>query len=145
MRRLRDSEDGSILPLAAFYCALALAVVLIATAASSLYLERKRLHTIADGAALAGAEAFDLTSVTFLDGAVHPVLRSDDVAFAAARYVNQRPADGIPDVSVVSAKSDDGLSASVTLSAVWRPPVVSMFAVDGIRIEVSSSARSVFF
>jgi hypothetical protein len=33
----------------------------------------------------------------------------------------------------------------VTLSATWRPPVVSLLVPAGIRIEVTSVARSVFF
>ena len=60
---LRDraaDDTGSTLPLVIFYGFLALALVLIVAAASSLYLERKRLFTLADDAALVGAESFDL-------------------------------------------------------------------------------------
>ena len=35
-------------------------------------------------------------------------------------------------------------SATVQLSAHWSPPVVSLLVPDGIRIDVTSTARSVF-
>ncbi|WP_233279323.1 pilus assembly protein TadG-related protein, partial [Microterricola pindariensis] len=57
--RLRG-EEGSSLVLTVFYGAFALALILIVVAATSLSLERKRLLSVADGAALAGAEAFEL-------------------------------------------------------------------------------------
>ncbi len=37
----------------------------------------------------------------------------------------------------------DGRSATVTLSAVWRPPVVAPFFPDGIRIDATATARTV--
>ncbi|MDO9591011.1 MAG: pilus assembly protein TadG-related protein, partial [Microcella sp.] len=59
MPRLDPRDDrGSILPLIAGFGALALAVVLLVSAATSLYLDRTRLFTLADGAALAAAESF---------------------------------------------------------------------------------------
>ena len=62
-RRIRD-EDGSTLPLIIFYAALSLALILLVVAATSLYLERKRLFTLADGASLVGAESFSLGDVS---------------------------------------------------------------------------------
>ena len=47
-------EDGSTLLLTIFYAALALVLILLVVAATSLYLERKRLYTLADGASLVG-------------------------------------------------------------------------------------------
>jgi hypothetical protein len=38
----------------------------------------------------------------------------------------------------------DGRSATVTLSALWRPPIVSLLVPEGIPIEVTAVARSVF-
>ena len=60
---MRD-DRGSTLPLIIGYAGLALVVVLLVTAATALYLERARLFTLADGAALVGAESFDLDDVT---------------------------------------------------------------------------------
>lgn len=47
-------------------------------------------------------------------------------------------------LAVESAETPDGRSAEVTLSAYWRPPVVSLLVPAGLRIEVTAVGRSVF-
>lgn len=136
-------EDGSILPLTIFFGMLALVVILLATAATSLYLERKRLFTLADGAALVGAEAFDLADVRVTGAGYRPTLESADVATAAAAYLSSTPTD-LAQVRLEHAGTADGRSATVELSAYWRPPVVTLFVPEGLRLEVTAVARSVF-
>ncbi|MDQ1564571.1 MAG: hypothetical protein QOI14_1522 [Actinomycetota bacterium] len=143
-RRIRD-EDGSTLPLIIFYAALSLALILLVVAATSLYLERKRLFTLADGAALAGAEAFDLRRVTVTGDGPRATLLSADVAAAVRQYLEGAPVDGLEQLSVERAESPDGRSAAVRLSAYWRPPMLTVLVPDGIRLDVSAVARSVFF
>lgn len=142
-RRPRWSDDtGSTLPLIAGFLALGLALILLVTSASSLYLAHKRLLTVADGAALAGAEGFDLDDVRLVDGEVIPRLDERQVASAVAGYLAERPG-GRP-VTVVSAASPDGRSAEVTLASTWTPPLISLFVPGGVPLEVTSTARSVF-
>jgi uncharacterized membrane protein len=143
IRRLRGDE-GSILPLVAFFGALALAVILLASAASSLYLERKRLFTLADDAALVGAEAFDVDSVPIVDGHPRPELRASDVSAAVEAYVAGTDTDEFESLHVEQATTADAESATVRLSAFWRPPVVTLFVPRGLRIDVTASARAVF-
>jgi hypothetical protein len=144
--RVRISGDeGSILPLAIFYGVLSLVLVLIVVAATSLYLERKRLFTLADGAAIVGAEAFDLQDVAVTPDGPRIVLRSDEVAAAVGEYVAANPSRSLDDVRVERADSVDGLSATVVLSASWSPPVLVVFVPEGIRLEASVVARSVVF
>lgn len=166
--RPRD-DDGSILPLAVFFGVLALAVVLLVVAATSLYLERERLYTLADGAALAGAEAFDLGDVD-LSGAsrsgalpggsalggsalggsaadtvpAKPRLHSARVRAAVDHYLAGAAADGFEALTLESAGTRDGASATVRIAATWHPPVISLFVPDGIRLRATSIARSVF-
>ena len=71
--RMRDDE-GSILPLTIFYGVLSLVLILLVVAATSLYIERKRLFTLADGAALVGAEAFPLDAVAPTASGYRPTL-----------------------------------------------------------------------
>ena len=47
-------------------------------------------------------------------------------------------------LQVERAETTDGLTATVSLSSYWRPPVVTLFVPEGIRIEVTSVGRSVF-
>jgi len=145
-RRPRPRDDeGSTLPLIIFYGFLSLVLVLLVVAATSLYLERKRLFTAADGAALVGAESFDLDTVAITDeGTLRPQLKSKDVAAAVSEYLDENPVGEFEKLRVERAVSEDGLSATVELSAYWRPPIVSLLVPEGFRIEVQAVARSVF-
>lgn len=76
------ADDGSTLPLIIFFGMLSLVLILLVVAATSLYLERKRLFTVADGAALVGAEAFELADVGPTSEGYRPTLSSGEVASA---------------------------------------------------------------
>jgi uncharacterized membrane protein len=141
--RLRD-DDGSTLLLTIFYGFLGLVLILLVVAATSLYLERKRLFSLADGAALVGAEAFALDAVANTPRGPRPTLRSVDVADSVDAYLAAVPGTRLESLTVERAESVDGESATVELSAYWRPPLVSLLVPDGIRIDVTSVARSVF-
>lgn len=148
MMRLAADDDaaerGSILPLTIFYGVLCLVLVLLVVAATSLYLERKRLFTLADGAALVGAEAFDLEDVAPTADGLRATLESPDVAAAAAAYLRTAPTSGFDSLTLERAETVDGRSATVELSAYWRPPILSALVPEGLRIEVTAVARSVF-
>jgi uncharacterized membrane protein len=143
--RRQRNEDGSVLPLTIFYGFLSLVLILLVVSASSLYLERKRLFTLADGAALAGAEAFDLSRVTVTPDGPRATLESADVEMAVRDYLEAAPVDGFDQLSIERAESPDGKSAAVRLSCYWRPPLVTLLVPDGIRLDVTAVARSVFF
>ena len=143
MRRAR-SDDGSILPLTACFGALALVLVLLVTAATSLYLERKRLFTLADAAALTAAESFALADLELTPDGPRPVLTPPAVREAAADFVGRMPAGGLDQLRILEATTTDGRSATVTLASRWRPPVLTLFLPEGVHVEVTSVARSVF-
>lgn len=138
--RMRADERGSILPLILGYGVLALAVVIVVTAATSLHLERKRLFTLADGAALVGAEAFGLGAHSH---GPTPQLDSASVAEAVRSHLTGGPVT-VEGLEIIRADTPDGLSARVTLASRWRPPLLSMFTPDGLRIEVTAHARTAF-
>lgn len=145
VRRLLADDTGSTLPLIAFYAAFALALVLVVAAATSLYLERKRLFTLADGAALVGAESFELDDVAVDPaGAPRVELRDADVRAAVVGYLAAATGDTFDGLDLVGATSPDGRSATVTVSSVWHPPVVTVFVPDGLRIEATAVSRTVF-
>jgi len=134
-------EDGSTLLLTIFYGFLATTLILVVVAATSLYLERKRLFTLADGAALAASESFTLDTAS--DRPV-PQLNSADVAKAVDRFLAIAPHDGFEGFRVARAIAVDDIGASVTLTAYWRPPVVTLVLPAGVPIEVTVDARSAF-
>jgi hypothetical protein len=139
-----SDDRGSILPLVILYGILALVLVLIVTAATSLYLEKKRLFTLADGAALVGAESFSLTEVRRGPDGPRPLLRPGDVHASVSDYLGGNPIGKFESLRLVDATTVDGLSATVTVSSIWRPPIVTVFLPEGLRIEATATARSVF-
>ncbi|GAB3133013.1 pilus assembly protein TadG-related protein [Marisediminicola antarctica] len=143
-RASSTSDDGSILLLTIFYGFLCLVVVLLGASATSLYLERSRLFSLADGAALAGAESFALEDVTPTASGFRPTLDSAEVAAAVAEYLAVAPTTRFESLMVEQAETLDGRSATVTLSAWWRPPLLSLLVPEGLRLEVTAVGRSVF-
>jgi len=137
------SDEGSTLPLVIGLVALCLAVVLVATAATSLVLARMRLVSLADGAALAAAEGFDLDDLRVVDGEVRVELTDADALAAATEFLAAVAVDGLDEVALLSAGSGDSRSATVTVSAMWHPPIVVWLVPDGLRLEATSTARVV--
>lgn len=135
MRRALRDDDGSVLLLTIGYAVLALVLVLVCANATSLYLRQKQLDSIADAAALAGADGFTLT----VEGGTAKALLADaDVEAQAAVVVDATDAD----VSLVSAVTPDGVSARVTVAGAWHPPVVTLFVPDGVPLEATATSRN---
>lgn len=142
MKRLA-ADDGSTLPLVIVYGVIALMLVLVAAAASSLYLERKRLFTLADGAALVGAESFGLDDVDVVGGELVPRLDPAEVDAAVAAYVAGQPVGEHDALAIDVATTPDGRSATVTVSAAWSPPVLDGFLPALLRVDATATARAV--
>jgi hypothetical protein len=140
-RRLAGRQDGSTLLLTIFYGLVATTLILLVAAATSLYLERKRLFTLADGAALAAAESFTLDTSS---GTPVPRLDSSAVADATERFLAIAPHDGFEGFRVGRAVALDDVGASVTLMAYWRPPVITLVLPAGVPIKVTAEARAAF-
>lgn len=140
--RLAREEEGSTLVLTIGFAVLALALVLAVAAATSMLVERRRLFTVADGAALAAAEAFALEQVRFDGASAAPELADAAVQRAAAAWA--AAAAGELDAVRVEGASADARSATVSVSSTWRPPIVSLLLPEGIRLDVTATARAVF-
>lgn len=138
-----DGERGSTMLLMVFFCALGLALVLVVASATSLYLDRKRLFTLADGAALAGAEIWNLDAVQVDGDALSIELDDAGVHRAADEYLGDA-VHHLDEVELVEATSADGRTATVTLRAVWHAPISTDLVPVEVPIEVTATARSVF-
>ena len=136
-------ETGSTLLLTIFYCFLGLSIVLVVVSATTLYLERKRLFTLADGAALAAAEPWPLENVRLDGDRLAIELDSAEVRDAAAEYLAVVATD-LDDVELVAAASVDGRTATVTLRSTWEAPLHTDLVPLTVPIEVTVTARSVF-
>lgn len=132
--RLAD-EEGSTLLLTLGYALLALAVILIAANAGSLYLAQKRLDALADAAALAGADGFRLELV-----GERPVASlTDDAVRAQADAILDAAGQG---AVLVDAGTPDGVSARVTVADRWEPILFSPFVPDGVEISATATSRT---
>ena len=114
---------------------LAIAVILVCVDATSLYLSQKRLDSLADAAALAGADGFTLTVVD--DEPVATL--TDDAVHAQASAIVAAVGGG---ATLVSAGTPDGVSARVTVAGAWPPPVLTLFVPDGVALEATATSRT---
>lgn len=132
----RDADDeGSVLILTLGYAVLAIVVILVCTAATSLYLAQKQLDAVADAAALAAADGFDLSVV-----GGEPVATLTDAGV-------RREAEALMGVAgsharLVAASTPDGVSARVTVAGEWHPPIVTVFVPEGVALEATATSRT---
>ncbi|HET7415304.1 MAG TPA: pilus assembly protein TadG-related protein [Arthrobacter sp.] len=140
----RRNEDGQVMILIIGYVVLSLFVVTVVMAVSAVYIEHKRLLSVADSAAVAAADTFSLGQVEMSGSAPVTVLSDGAVRDAVASYLSRTSAsEQFHGLAVDPATgTTDSRTAHVVLSAVVHPPIVNMFVPDGIPIIVFSDARS---
>lgn len=143
LRALARDDAGSTLLLTIAYGALALALIVVVVGATALLVERRRLFTLADGAALHAAEAFALEQIAFDGERPAPELADAAVEQAAGEWLRIAPTE-LDEVALVHARSVDAQTAEVTVAAVWRPPIASLLLPDGVPLDVTVTARAVF-
>ena len=135
-RSVAEGDDaGSILLLTLGYAALALVAIFVCADATSLYLAQKRLDSLADAAALAGADGF---TISLADGEPEAQL-NDGAVFTQASEIVDAVGEG---AALVSAGTPDGRSARVTVATVWHAPIVSLFVPDGVPLEATATSRT---
>ena len=126
------------------YVMLALLVVTVVIGISAVYLEHKRLLSLADGASVAAADSYTLGEVQSQGGSPSAVLNPARVRSVAADFIARSPASRRFDGLAVDGGTGtpDGSTAVVVLTAAVHPPVVNFLVPDGIPIEAASTARS---
>jgi uncharacterized membrane protein len=130
-----SDDDGSVMVLTLGYAVLAIVAILVCVAATSLYLAQKRLDALADAAALAAADGFELTVVA---GEPVATLTDADVRDQAQLMVDEIGGDAM----LVAANTPDGVSARVTVAGAWHPPVVTLFVPDGVALAATATSRT---
>lgn len=137
-------DAGQLMVLIIGYVLLALLLTTVVIAASSIYIEHKKLLSMADGASVAAADSFTLGQLETGGGSPTAVLTGARVRSAAVEFLDRSSAFARFSGLAVGpgTGSPDGSTAVVVLSAAVHPPVVNFLVPDGIRIEASSTARS---
>lgn len=139
----RSGEEGQITVLIVGFVLLSLLLASVMMAASAVYLEQKKLLSLADGAALAAADSYTVGDMAGGSIPSHSLVDARVLA-ATGSYLDASSAFSRHDHLAVAAGtgSEPGGTAVVVLTAVAHPPVVSFLLPDGILIEARSTARS---
>ena len=143
MRRAAlTADEGTVLLLIIGLVTLATLMVSVVTDASALYLERRRLVSAADGAALAGAQKVHEARV-YKEGlpAVGPVPLDPDAAELAAREYLAESGIALSDVSIHATPT----TVSVRVWSRYRLPVASTVTAGGVgsaNVSASATART---
>ncbi|MFK0038888.1 pilus assembly protein TadG-related protein [Paenarthrobacter sp. NPDC090517] len=136
-------EDGQISVLILGFVLLSLLLASVVMGASAMYLERKKLLSLADGAALAAADSYTVGDIGG-SGIPSTSLVDARVLAAAGSYLDASNAFSRHDQLAIAPDtgSEPGGTAVVVLTAIAHPPVISFLLPDGILIEARSTARS---
>lgn len=143
-----DRDAGQVMLLSIAYGVLALLLVTVVVSATGVHLERKRLLTLADQAALAGAQAVDADAYYGRrdDGLGLVRLTPRSVEDAVLQHLAASPgAARLEGLEVVEATTPDGRTAVVRLRALARPTLLSWATAawsDGIELRATSRARA---
>ncbi|MGG5171241.1 pilus assembly protein TadG-related protein [Pseudarthrobacter sp. J1738] len=139
----RSNEGGQLMVMIIGYVLLSLLLATVVMAISNVYIEHKKLLSVADSAAVAAADSYSLGQN---QGGSSPVaeLNSQRVYNSAQDFLVKDNATVRFNALALDPRtgSTDGRTANVVLTAVVHPPVVNFLIPDGIRIEASSTARS---
>lgn len=131
----RRGDDGSVLLLGVGLVAMCGLALTVLADVSSAFLQRQRLLAVADGAALAGAQAIDL-SVYYEDGATASTrLDRGLVGVAVRKHLRAAGIEGLSAERVFS----DGHSVTVALDAPLNLPFFADLLPSDVRVE--STAR----
>lgn len=144
------AEEGQTLLLGIGLMAVVAALLLTVACVTAVYLDLKRLTSLADSAAAAaargvGADTYYSGAVSSA-GAVPGALTDAAVGMAAAEDVSaQASLVGLEEVAVLQAHALGGDTAVVTLAARSRPPFLpwGVLPSEGFEITATSTARVV--
>jgi hypothetical protein len=131
-----------MMPLFGGAAVLLLVVVVGVVGATSLLVERQRLFSLADGAAIFASESFDPAHVSRVNSRPRALLSSDLVERSTREFLDRVGPGLLESVRLESARTPDGWHAEVVLSSLWSPPVVSEFFPAALRIQVEARAQT---
>ncbi|MCL3778026.1 glycosyltransferase [Actinomyces sp. 186855] len=153
MRRCSPaSEEGQTLLLGIGLMAVVAALLLTVASVTAVYLDVKRLTSLADSAAAAAARSVGpdtyyqgaVSAAGSVTGAVPGALTDAAVSDAAAQdLASQSALVGLEGVELVQAHASGGDTAVVTLTARSRPPFLPWGVIpsEGFEITATSTAR----
>lgn len=143
-RASRGGESGQLTVMIIGFTVLCLLVATTVMAVSAVHIEHKKLLSAADGAAAAAADSFRIADTASSEGPPAAVLAPERVRGVVTTYLERDGAASRFGGLMVAAAtgSPDGRTATVSLSATARIPVVNFLLPDGVQIQATASARA---
>jgi hypothetical protein len=135
-------QRGSLLPLIGGAAIFLLAIIFGAASATSLLIERQRLYSLADGAAVYASESFDPQNVRMSGHGVVAPLTSQQVRSATLVYLSRLGSDDLDGLALDNASTPNGRHVEVSLSSLWEPPLASDFFPVSLRISVTAKSQA---
>ncbi len=142
-------EAGQVGVLIIGYLLISLLVVTVVLAVTAVYIDHKKLLSVADGAALAAADDYSIDvggRSAAGDGTTSPlpILEGAGVEQSTAGYLAATGAAARFDELSIdpSTGAPDGRTARVILTAVVHPPIINALVPDGIPIVARADARA---
>lgn len=135
-------DDGQVMLLILTYVLISTVLVLVAIDAADLFLNRRQLASLADGAALAAAQAVDRAALYTGGGCTLPI----DGARAQADVANYLA--GVRDTDLVSVSVGADRTVTVVVGRRVDLPLRGLLGVidprwsAGVPVAVAASARS---
>lgn len=141
---LRGSDQGSVLILTIGFAVLLMLFIAVVVDSSKLFLTRRGLASLADGAAVAAAQDVDVATIyRSPSGEALPLLAARARADVDAYVRRTAPETGLTDVQIVATEVV-GTDVRVTLTARSMLPLISTAtgATDGVLMTVTATARA---
>lgn len=142
-RGSQRDEEGRVMMLVLVFTMICILLITGVIAVTSVHLSRMKLLDVADGAALAAANALDDTAYQGGVGDTVP-LSNATVREAASDYVASRPMPvGMAEWGLGDGTGTrDGELAVVHMSCVAEVPFIGWMIGDGVTVNVVSRARA---
>ena len=142
----RRDDEGTIGILTLGFAVLAIMVILVVSAATSVHMTRMRLAHLADELAEDASDAISsdgyFTATDGVDDVRLAQVRMSDAVFA---HVSERDTGRLDGVQIVSVEASDAVSARVTVQITVYPlfglEVLMPFA-DGITVTATGQSRA---
>jgi uncharacterized membrane protein len=132
-------QRGSVTPMIIGFCVILLMLIGVVTAASKVFLVQRQLASVADAAALAGADAVDTAAIYQTSSSIR--LDPAAVDAAVAQYVELNGSSVPRGTAITYTRIDADLTVRVGLAAQADIPALSSILPASIRVTADSSAQ----
>lgn len=135
---MKHDDEGSVLILGIGLLGICLLALVVVTDAGSAFLQRKNLYSVADAAALAGAQSIDLTNYYAHGASLATRLDGQSAIQKARKYLSSSEVVAAHPGLVVDSVSTDGVNLQVDLSVPVTVPFLAALHQDVARVRATA-------